>query len=44
MKDICCDITPISGSSSGYRKKRSHNRFTLGLKEHCSEAHLTPLI
>jgi len=26
MKEICYDITPISGSSAGYRKKRTHNR------------------
>jgi len=26
MKDICYDITPILGSSAGYREKRSHNR------------------
>jgi len=26
MKGICYDITPILGSSAGYREKRSHNR------------------
>jgi len=26
MKEICYDITPILGSSGGYREKRSHNR------------------
>jgi len=26
MKDLCYDLTPILGSSAGYRKKRSHNR------------------
>jgi len=26
MKGICYDITPILGSSAGYREKRPHNR------------------
>jgi len=26
MKGYCYDITPIFGSSSYYREKRSHNR------------------
>jgi len=26
MKDICYEITPILGSSAGYREKRFHNR------------------
>jgi len=26
MKGICRDTTSISGSSAGYREKRSHNR------------------
>jgi len=28
MKDTCNDVTPISGSSAGYREKRSHNHMT----------------
>jgi len=28
MKGIRYDITPILGSSAGYREKRSHDRFT----------------
>jgi len=32
MKDICYDITPILGSSAGYREKPSHNRMIGSLK------------
>jgi len=24
MKGLCCDVTPILGSSAGYREKRSN--------------------
>jgi len=32
MEDIYYDITPILGSSAGYCEKRTHDRFTLGLR------------
>jgi len=44
MKDICYDITPILGSSAGFREKQSHDRLTLGSKAYCSKIHLTPLM
>jgi len=29
MKEICYDITPILGSSAGYREKQSHKRLII---------------
>jgi len=41
QKQICCDITPTSGSSAGYRKKQSqsHDRFTYGPKAYYPKIH-----
>ena len=48
MEGICQDTTPILGSSSGYREKRSHNRMIDSSpwtsNAYCPKIHLTPLV
>ena len=39
MKDTCCDIVPILGSSDGYREKQSNNGM---MHVHLAWKHIAP--